>query len=161
MVIARSTPLLTWEGTASLHSRQIAQWRLVITTDMYSCSPMDMHARLRNCLGRAHVSCNSRHYSRRSCCQDRRRSIRQRLITRRNTTQLEKSASGPLQVHLGLDMELWYPSGLPASNCNPSVFQQARNGWPSKVLYWCVQSSTSTSGHCLRRSPVLREDQLV
>ena len=31
--MARSTPLLTWEGTASLHSRQIAQWRLIITTD--------------------------------------------------------------------------------------------------------------------------------
>ena len=43
------------------------------------------------------------------------------------------SASGPLQVHLGLDLELWYPSGLPASNCNPSVFQQARNGWPSFI----------------------------
>ena len=51
-----------------------------------------------------------------------------------------------------------------------SVLQQARNGWPSKVLYWCVQSSsprltpvlclTSTTGHCRRRSPVLREDQL-
>ena len=54
-------------------------------------------------------------------------------MTRRNTTQLEKSASGPLQVHLGLDLELWYPSGLPASNCNPSVFQQARNGWPSFI----------------------------
>ena len=100
---------------------------------MYSCSPMDMHARLRNCLGRAHVSCTSRHYSRRSCCQDRWRSILQRRMTRRNTTQLEKSASGPLQVHLGLDLELWYPSGLPASNCNPSVFQQARNGWPSFI----------------------------
>lgn len=31
--MARSTPLLTSEGTASLHSRQIAQWRLIITTD--------------------------------------------------------------------------------------------------------------------------------
>ena len=97
------------------------------------CSPMDMHARLRNCLGRAHVSCTSRHYSRRSCCQDRWRSILQRRMTRRNTTQLENSASGPLQVHLGLDLELWYLSGLPASNCNPSVFQQARNGWPSFI----------------------------
>ena len=126
---------------------------------MYSCSPMGMHARLRNCLGRTHVSW--RPYSRRSCCQDRRRSILRRRITRRNTTQLEKSVSGPLQVHLGMDMELWYPPGLPASNCNPSVFQQARNGRPSKVLYWCVQSSTSTTGHCRRRSPVLREDQLV
>ena len=54
-------------------------------------------------------------------------------MTRRNNTQLEKSASGPLQVHLGLDLELWYPSGLPASNCNTSVFQQARNGWPSFI----------------------------
>ena len=69
----------------------------------------------------------------RSCCQDRWRSILLRRMTRRNTTQLEKSASGPLQVHLGLDLELWYPSGLPASNCNPSVFQQARNGWPSFI----------------------------
>ena len=120
---------------------------------------MGMHARLRNCLGRTHVSW--RPYSRRSCCQDRRRSILRRRITRRNTTQLEKSASGPLQVHLGLDMELWYPPGLSASNCSPSVFQQARNGRPSKVLYWRVQSSTSTTGHCRRRSPVLREDQLV
>ena len=87
---------------------------------MYSCSPMGMHARLRNCLGRTHVSW--RPYSPRSCCQDRRRSILRRRITRRNTTQLENSASSPLQVHLGLDMELWYPPGLPASNCSPSAF---------------------------------------
>ena len=96
----------------------------------------------------------------------------------RVTAQLETSASGlsksnlelfaskfchQLQIYsdLGLDLGLWRSPGLPASNCCPSVLQQARNGWPSKVLYWCVQSPGSrytpvhrftiiTTRHCRR-----------
>ena len=104
----------------------------------------------------------------------------------RVTSQLETSASGfsksnlklfaskfchQLQIYsdLGLDLGLWHSPGLPASNCSPSVLQQARNGWPSKVLYWFVQSPGSrytpvhrltiiTTRHCRRRSTVSRED---
>ena len=45
------------------------------------CRFSDGHAWFRNCLGRTHVSCTWRPYSRRSCCQDRRRSIRRSRLT--------------------------------------------------------------------------------
>ena len=149
------------------------------------CPFSDGHARLRNCLGGTHVSCTWTPYSRRSCCQERRRSIPRNRLTTGVTAELETSTPGPLQVQpqtlrfqnchqpqidcdLGLDLGLWHPPGLPASNCSTSVLQQARNGWPSKVLYWCVQSLgsrytpvhllTVTTRHCRRRSPVSRED---
>lgn len=69
---------------------------------------------------------------------------------------------------LGLDLGLWHPPGIPASNCSPSVLEQGRNSWPPKVFYWCVLSSglhntpvlhlTVTTRHCRHRSPVSRED---
>ena len=85
--------------------RQIVQWRHIITTDLTStfyqiplsresinipwlrsvgsgCMPVeDGNAWLRNCLARTHVSCTWRPYSRRSCCQDRRRSILRSRLT--------------------------------------------------------------------------------
>ena len=67
--------------------------------------------------------------------------LRSRL-TRGVTAELETSTPAPLQVQpqtlrfchqpqiycdLRLDSGLWYPPGLPASNCSPSVLEQARN----------------------------------
>ena len=110
------------------------------------CPFSDGHAWLRNCRGGTHVSCTLRPYSRRSCCQDRRRSILRNRLTKAVTAELETSTLDPLQMQpqtlrfknchqpqlycdLGLGLGLWHPPGLSASNCSLSVLQQARNGW--------------------------------
>ena len=107
-----------------------------------------------------------------SCCQDRKRCIlRSRLtsgVTARSGNEcswpsLSATSSSPrpilsltpnrLSCRAGfgtLD-----PPGLPASYCSPSVLQQARNCWPSEVLYWCVQSPGS------RYTPVIRPTNLT
>ena len=48
------------------------------------------------------------------------------------------------------------PPGLPASYCSPSVLQQARNCWPSEVLYWCVQSPGSHYTSVIRPTNLTR-----
>ena len=206
---SKPQPSLTPDVDSTL--RQIAQGRHIITNDLTSAlyqiplaresmkycrvaTPfrgVRVYARLAMCMPGSEtaleelVSCTWRPYSRRSCCQDRRRSILRSRLTKGVTAQLETSAPGPLQVQpqtlrfhkchqlqiysdLGLDLGLWHPQGLPASNCSPSVLQQARNGSSSKVLHWCVQSPgsryspvlrlTITTRHCRRRSPGSRED---
>ena len=39
-------------------------------------------------------------------------------------------------MHLGLDMELWYPPGLPASNCSPSIASFSKPETVGRLKYF-------------------------
>ena len=93
----------------------------------------DGNSWLRNCLGTTHVSCVWRSYSRRSCCQVRRRSLLRSRLTRRVTAQLKTSAPGPRQVQ---------PQTIRFQNCNQPKF--------TVILCWILDSTLQTSPHCNR-----------
>ena len=126
VVSAWSPPLLTWEDTASLNHRscptlippfakslsggtslQLISRVPFIKSLLHSipwgpgvCPFSDGYAWLRNCLGGTHVLCTWRPYSRRSCCQDRRRCILWSRLTRGVTAKLEMSCPFCKPLHL-------------------------------------------------------------
>ena len=139
----------------------------------------DGYARLRNCIGRAHVSCTWRSYSMKE--------LLPRLATHQYcgawsycTTWNECFRPSPSATSNSLHSKTfinpkstmifgWNPPSLPSSAL--TLCSKPETVGPFKGLHWCIQSASwhytpvlslaSTTWHCHHRSSVSWEDQLV